>query len=278
MQFSRTVAPGTSIGPALIAFMQHSNWRKIAILSSTESLFFEIRLGLAQQLKAAGIDVLKPAAFEPGNFKDATLSETRRSGFRVVLVLCVTADVHTVASLGGLESMTTGWAWLLMDEIVAEKDMRGWLWFRPFLGSDMQAFAKQVSDYSKSHFNISVHPDSVDLANSAALYDAIMLYTHAATKVLAEGVDLHDGQAVTEAVRVTRFEGVGNTVVALDEHGDRIESYVVMNYVVGVDGRIESRPVGLYNSTTQEYLVYGQAVVWPGNTMEVPADYFSGEL
>ena len=226
MQFSRTVAPATSKGPALIAFMQHSNWRKIAILSSTESLFFEIRLGLAQQLKAAGIDVLKPAAFEPGNFKDATLSETRRSGFRVVLVLCVTADVHTVASLGGQESMTTGWAWLLMDEIVAEKDMRGWLWFRPFLGSDMQAFAKQVSDYSKSHFNISVSAAAVDVANSVALYNAIKLYALAATEVLIEGGDLRDGQVVTEAVRSTTFEGVGGSGVALDENGDRVDSYI----------------------------------------------------
>ena len=39
----------------------------------------------------------------------------------------------------------------------------------------MQAFAKHVSDYSKSHFNVTVHPDSVDLAYSAALYDSVMI-------------------------------------------------------------------------------------------------------
>ena len=82
LQFSRTVAPDTSKGPALIAFMQHNNWRRIVIISSTESVFIQVRLGLGQQLEAAGVDVLKPAPFEPGNFQDATLGEIRRSGKR----------------------------------------------------------------------------------------------------------------------------------------------------------------------------------------------------
>ena len=80
MQFSRTVAPDTSKGPALIAFMHYNNWRKIAILSTTETIWFETRLILAKQLEAAGVNVLTPAAFEPGIFKEAALSEIRRSG------------------------------------------------------------------------------------------------------------------------------------------------------------------------------------------------------
>ena len=62
-------------GPALIAFMQHQKWEKIAILSSTESLWFETRQGLGKQLEATSMKVLKPAAFEPGNMKEAMLSE-----------------------------------------------------------------------------------------------------------------------------------------------------------------------------------------------------------
>ena len=81
-QFSRTVAPDTSKGPALIAFMQQNNWKKIVIASSTESIWFDTRLGLVKQLEAAGIEVFKPAAFEPGSFEDTTLSEIRRTGKR----------------------------------------------------------------------------------------------------------------------------------------------------------------------------------------------------
>ena len=81
MQFSRTVAPETSKGPALIAFMQKNKWRKIAILSSTERLWFETRLGLKKQLEAGNMEVLNPAAFEPRNFEDAILGEIRRPDF-----------------------------------------------------------------------------------------------------------------------------------------------------------------------------------------------------
>ena len=155
--------------------------------------------------------------------------------------------------------------------------MAGWLSFRPFLGSSPKAFAKQVSDYSKSHFNISVRTDSVDLVYSAALYDAIMLYAYSAAKVLSEGGDLRDGEAVTAAMRNTTIEGVGGTAVALDSNGDRIYSYEVMNYIVKAGDVMRSVAVGIFNSMLQEYKVYERAVVWPGSTMEAPADYVSGE-
>ena len=277
MQFSRTVAPDTSKGPALIAFMQHHNWRKITILSSTESIWLETRQDLVKQLEAASIKVLKPAAFEPGDVKVAMLSEIRRSGFRIVFVLSYYDDAKTLASLGHRESMTTGWAWLVSEERTAVPAMAGWLWFRSFLGSDMHTFAKQVSNYSKSHFDITVHPDSVDLGYSAALYDSIMLYAHAVAKVMSEGGDLRDGEVVTAALRNTTIEGVGGTAVALDSNGDRIESYEVMNYIVGTGNLMRSMVVGLIDATLNKYRPYEQAVIWPGNMMEVPVDYFSGE-
>ena len=279
VQFSRTVAPDTSKGPALIAFMQQNKWRKIAIVSSTESLWFEIRLGLAKQLEDASITVLRPTAFEPGSFTDAALGEIRRSGIRIVFVLSYTADAQSAASLAQQEGMTMGYAWLVVSEQVAVPDMAGWLWFRPFLRSNMEVFAKQVSDYSKSNFNITVRPDSVDLAYSAALYDAIMLYAYSVSKVMSEGGDVRDGEAVTAAVRNTTIEGVGGTTVALDSNGDRIESFEVMNYVLEAGDAMSSVAVGLYNSSQGQYKAYKRAVVWPGeNSTEVPADYLSGTL
>ena len=173
--------------------------------------------------------------------------------------------------------MTTAWGWLFLEERVGVKDMAGWLFFRPFLGSDMQAFAKQVSDHSKSDFNCTISADKVDIAYSVALYEVILLYAHAATKMMLEERDLDSGQAVTEAVRNTSFVGIGGNTVALDKKGDRIESYQVMNIVVDMESTISSVPVGLYNSTLQQYKAYEQAVVWPGKTVEIPADYFSGE-
>ena len=277
MQFSRTAAPETSKGPALLAFMQYNKWRKIAILSSTESLWFETRQGLLKQLDAASIDVFKPAAFEPGNVKDAILSQIRQSGFRIVLVLSNHNNAETLALLARRESMATGWAWLVFEEKTPVPAMAGWFSFRPFLASNMQAFAKQVSDYSMSHFNISVLPDSVNLGYSVALYDAIMLYAYAATKVLSEGGSLQDGTAITEAVRSTAIEGVGGTTVVLNSDGDRIESYEVMNYVLETGNVPSSAAVGMFNNTLKQYKVYERAVVWPGNSTLVPIDYVPGD-
>ena len=248
------------------------------MLSSTESIWAETRRGLAKQLEAASIVVLKPAALEPGNIKDAMLDDIRRSGIRIVLVILYEADTQSVASLARQDGMTSaGWAWLVPEERVPVPGMAGWVWFRPFLASDMQAFAKQVSDYSKSHFDLTVSPDSVNLVQSAALYDAIMLYAHAATKVLSEGGDLQNGTAVTEAVRSTTFTGIGGTLVALDSQGDRLESYEVMNCVLEAGNVMRSVAVGVFDNTRQQYRTYERAVVWPGKRVEAPVDYFSGE-
>ena len=241
-----------------------------------------------------------------------------------------------------------------------------WLYIRPLLPSEgMQVFSQQVSDYTKSGFNISLSADSVDLTNSVALHDAIMLYAYAATKVLSEEGDLSsNSRLVMQAVRSTSFEGVGGKV-ALGEHGDRIVSYEVMNYVAGVDssehkgmtfkpsttgfqlqeyeggyrfcsrysdvtptiessvdackGRCSGQrgcwaltyyaeastefdrrcyvymsaaecgtldgylmgslwlvPVGIFNSSTRQYTANSRAVMWPGNTTDVPIDYSPG--
>ena len=278
LQFSRTVAPDTSKGPALIAFMQHNKWRKIAMLSSTESLWFDTRQGLAKQLVASSIKVIKPKPMEPGDISDGTLSEIRRSGYRIVLVLAYEPVANTLASLAHRDSMSVGYAWLIVDSYLGA-DMQSWLYFRQFLASEaMYSFARQVSDYSQTFFDIAVSPDSVDLVYSAALHDAIMLYAHAATKVLSEGGSLRDGKAVTTAVRSTTFEGVGNLVIELDKDGDRVNSYEVMNYVVGADSGMESLPVGLYNSSQKQYSAYARLVVWPGGTTDVPTDFVLGEL
>ena len=64
---------------------------------------------------------------------------------------------------------------------------------------------------------------------------------------------------------------------AIDSNGDRIDSYEVMNYVVEQGDVMRSVAVGMFNSSLQQYKAYEQAIVWPGESREVPADYFSGD-
>ena len=85
MQFSRTIAPEPSKGPALLALMAHYNWRKAVMLTSSDNVYFESGLELTTQLKGAGIEVFKPAAFKHGLDDDVTrvvLGEIKRSGTR----------------------------------------------------------------------------------------------------------------------------------------------------------------------------------------------------
>ena len=279
------VAPETSKGPALIALMTHFRWAKVAMLVSTYSTFFKSGLGLTNQLRAAGMEVLKPAAFdsEPGKLNDTILSESFskalnliiRSGIRVVYLMAF--EVTAIASIAqGKGLVGQGWAWMIAYMVTAVPSMAGWLFMQPLLPPDgMEAFARRVSQYSKSSFNISISPASVDLTYSVALYNAIALYSHAATRVLAEGGNLHDGQTLTQTLRNTTFSGMGGSSVEIDQFGDRIEKYEVMNYVIEADGEIGNVPVGVYN--TQQFTALERAVVWPpGNTTEVPFDYVSG--
>ena len=68
---------------------------------------------------------------------------------------------------------------------------------------------------------------------------------------------------------------MGGRAVALDAQGDRIESYEMMNYVLRAGGGLSSVPVGMYNSSLQQYQAYEKAVViWPGNLIAVPQSHF----
>ena len=236
--------------------------------------YFESGLGLTKQLTEAGLTVIKPAAFESGTFNEVKATEMRRFGVRVVFVLAWEEDILAIA----LAIQEAGWAWVQIEKVgPGPQAMRGWLTIVPFLLSIPEEFAKQVSVYSKSHFNLTVSPDSVDLAFSAALYDAIMLYAHATTKMISKGGNLHDGEAVTAAVRSTTFTGVTGTVVALDSNGDRMDSYEVMNYVLEEGDVMRSVAVGIFDITEGQYEAYERAIVWPGNSTSVPRDNVPGD-
>lgn len=203
--FSRTVAPDSSKGPALIAFMKYNGWNKVAILTSTDSVYFESGLALKTQLEAAGMHVLRPAAFRPGfyqdkphsdcqgivtgglncsnpgNFRDYALSEIKREKMRIILLLAYPSDANAVATHAHhLHMSTNGWAWLWVGAVgPVVREISGWLYLRPHIPSsfEMDVFSELVRDYTKDYFNVSemsvsISADTVDLTYSLALYNA----------------------------------------------------------------------------------------------------------
>ena len=142
--------------------------------------------------------------------------------------------------------ITTNWAWLTESKLNSKKELEagyalsGWIYFQAVLPkAELEDFVEKVKIQNSAVFGVTTDAQlSAQDEGLLSLHDAVMLYAHAATRVLSEGGDLQDGQAVTKAVRSTRFEGYGGSVVALDTKGDRIESYEVMNYVLEADGAI----------------------------------------
>ena len=281
-QFSRTVAPETSKGAALISVMRYYEWQKTVFLTSYDSVWFQSTLQLVQQLQAAGLEVQQLPAFEPSAFKPTMLTELRHMGIRIVTLLGGSSDRAMVAAAANKYGLSDGWAWLTTyrlnrkKEHKAKKSLIGWLFFGATItiSNATNGFVERVRQYNKLIFKIdaevSLHDEGL-----LPLYDAIMLFAHAATKVLGEGGSLLDGQAVSKAVRDAKLDGMAG-LLDVDEQGNRIESYELMNYVMGTAPKMRSEPFGMYNSTLQQYTAYEKVVVWPGRTTEVPIDYSSG--
>ena len=252
--------------------MKHYKWKQAVVLTTTDNIYSLSARGLSQQLKEDGsVVVLEVPPYVPGTFTDEILSGIKRSGYRVIIALAYEADIISVAELS---CCYPRWAWLQIDKVGAGVPaMHGWLAFQPLMffnqqtgGFTEESFADEVKEYSKSQFGLS--SSEVNIAYAVSLHDAIMLYAHAATKVMLENGDLFDATTLTEALLNTSFEGLASDTVSLDNNGDRIQSYELMNYVAGADGGIASVSVGWYNSSLQHYQP-SRVVVWPGNTTEV---------
>ena len=258
--------------PAYTAFMIFNKWKKAVIITSTEEVYLQAGIGLEKQMVQAGINTFRPPAFEPAAFETATLSDIKRMHMRVVVLLAYAPDVRTIASSAAINGMGSGWAWLIpqlnLETWVDSWNVLGWLYLSPLLPSEgMQLFAEQVKDYTRSEFDISIPVDAVDLPHSAMLYDAIMLFAHAATAVLAEEGNLDNGLSLISKMRNTSFLGKSGRV-EFDQNGDRIMPYEMMNYVLR--GYVmKGVPVGNYtphNSTSGHYIMHSNAeVMWPGS-------------
>ena len=87
---------------------------------------------------------------------------------------------------------------------------------------------------------------------------------------MSEGGDVDDGSAIVEAMTKTSFQGILRESVELDENGDAIEPYAVMNYVEQEDGSMRGVEVGVYSTGQLDLRV--DEVKWPGKGSVVPLD------
>ena len=69
------------------------------MLTSTEMIWFQSGQIMTKQFLNATINVLRPSAFESGDFQTSstkTLGEIKRSGFRIIMLMADNADLNDV--------------------------------------------------------------------------------------------------------------------------------------------------------------------------------------
>ena len=243
------------------------------MLSSFEELYRTTASSWSKELAAEKVKVGPDQTFEQGLFQRTALATIQQSGVRVVIVLASKEDTATIA-VGAQQSgmMAAGWAWAGVDTVPivqgeAKQALDGWLYFVLAQNVSLERFHEDVRAYGERYFDQS--PDSISVY-AASLYDAVFLFAHAATRVISEGSDVDDGSAIVEAMTKTSFEGILQRSVELDENGDAIEPYAVMNYVEQGDGNMRGVEVGVYGSGQLDLRV--DEVRWPGNASVVPLD------
>ena len=286
--FTRTVSSYASYAPVLTAIFKRLNWQQCEMISSTQNIYFLTSSAWNKRLHTDKVtNHIEPIwTFTAGNFKLASpkiFSQILRSGVRIVLTFAYSNDLAQIALEATTHSMIgAGWAWfgssgIVGAELTVDRTMReraktalsGWLYVMPaqLQAQALAQFYRKVKTYGRQFFgfNIStVNPEATQL------YNAVYLYAHAATNVLAMGGTVSNGSAIVDAMKNISFVGIGQRTVKLDINGDAIEPLSVMNYVQGSHGEMQSIEVA---TDVSRQLVFNQKrIQWPGNSTDTPLD------
>ncbi|XP_072021372.1 atrial natriuretic peptide receptor 1-like [Amphiura filiformis] len=122
---------------------------------------------------------------------------------------------------------------------------------------------RQVRDYNFSR------PPGDDFGYlSAAMYDAVILYSLAVNQTLAENGDVRDGMAMTRKMWNRTFEGVYGTI-KVNDNGDRDGDYSMWDMVDTENGVF--KVVANFYGSSNIYEEF-QDVTWPAGKTEAPLD------
>jgi hypothetical protein len=148
--------------------------------------------------------------------------------------------------------------------------MHGWVYFVPNNAAP-EAFFDNVTAATRTNFPHQVGSaarlDALSTPFAANMYDAVMLYAMA---VGSDSSQRLNGRPLVLAMMKISFDGMTGRV-ELDENGDMKESIQAVNYVLGKDGTMRSRIVGVFNGH-QYSAMQNSSVIWPGGAGTPPVD------
>lgn len=284
--FTRTTSPYTKWAPAMVALMQWAAWARVSIIGDvtmaanvwafrSEVERSGLKLGAEVQFRADRVEAT------PGH-PSTVLSAVQMAGVRIVMALALGPDDYLALAVGARKlEMVKGWAWMGLDLVSgaeqsargaalasAQEALVGWICFAPHSAADGTFFDRVEA---ASTADLRRHVRNTTRANSYAanLYDAVMLYAMVAGAHLGKRPD---AELIAQTLKNTSFEGMTGRV-DLDGNGDMTESIQTMNFVIGPDGAVHGRPMGIYDAVSGRYSpLLNYTVVWPGGMDAAPTD------
>jgi hypothetical protein len=275
--------------PAVVGFVTWANWRRIAIVAGTDTVFVVTASQLASysQQAAARIEAPMTVTVDTG-FDGSQLDRVSIAGLRVVFVMAFGPDVLRVALAAKKRGMLVqGWAWLGLDTVngadtsaiaqlespeAAKAAMQAWVYFEPYNAAPAAFFARARAATRANfpqQFDDDAQLDALATPFAANMYDAVMLYAMA---VGSKSNGHLNGRHLAKVMMNMSFDGMSGRV-ELDEHGDLKQSISAMSYVVQSGGTMRGTRIGGYDAPSRRYSpVQNGTLVWPGNVHAVPAD------
>ena len=273
--------------------MLWAQWSRFAIVSSSESFFVLMASQLASRSMQAEVRMKAPMVLSLTSPVDPSqLDGISTTGLRVVCVMANGPDVLRVALAANARGMLVqGWAWLGLDTVAgaemsaipnlesieaAKAALHAWIYFEPDNTATV-AFFDRVRAATRADFPL--HTDDPQTAERNALstpfaanmYDAVVLYA------MAIGIGRNssgplNGRDLVKAMRNVSFDGMTGRV-EIDENGDMKESIRAMNYLLGSDGAMRGRQIGVYSAPSGRYSpLESHTIVWPGGSGAAPID------
>jgi hypothetical protein len=285
-QFVRTASSYTSWAPAIVGFAMWANWKQLAAVFTTDSVFTSAATKLVLDLHKESIRAPIQVQFRAGAFDSGELGRVSAAHLRVAVVMAYSIDVLTVALAAKDRGMLgAGSAWLGLDTVAgaeafaadgptsasaAKSALHGWVYFEPSTVAPA-AFFDRVREATRAHFPLQPGSGSSPLTPFAAnMYDAVMLFALAAT---SNSSRLSNGVPTLKAMTSVSFDGMTGPV-ELDENGDMKVSIRAVNYVLERDGAMLGRQIGVMQGPSQRYSpLQNSTVLWPGGVHTMPADF-----
>jgi ABC-type branched-subunit amino acid transport system substrate-binding protein len=283
--FARTTSPYSKRSAAIVALMQWAAWTRLSIVGDI-TMQASIR-ALYTELDRSGLLLRVVIEFETNHFgagpeQPSRLSPIRVADARAVMVFAFGHDLVAIAAAAGKEGMAGGWAWLGLDMVsgveqlaIGRRDvteaLHGWVYFQPH-GAAGEQFWDRVKAQSIASFG---QPAEMMRASAYAanLYDAVMLYANIAG---SHPDDLSNGELIFAALMNASFDGMTGKV-EFDRSGDMQQSIEAVNYLIGEDGAMYGRPIGVYDFRSLRYVpLPNSTVVWPGGVSTLPVEPIVG--